>query len=579
MTSIHDGGGAGPTRCIYVLSDVDGYRYKLVVQGEVLTLTAKRIKRYLQKATGIPPQQQLLSFNGAALRDDVSGEDAGLFDGAILRLQQVASDSHRLHNGSGGAQVYEDSPNSDNAPADGSRQTPTRRADHHADEPTWRPTSPLRRDSLLLGTVRQSGAPVATTAAASSAALTATHSPPIQPRCAENARDGTAQFRARSFTQQSSFPASSPQLASAVLPTGYANNVHPCVEHRHQHRLHHDPWTPTEDLETEKDMGPTAYGGAQAYCHNMEAKVAALSIENVRLREQLQLVARQAADAHADWKQEEEVARLKTALTASKRGIVEAEQAAAQRWRVKEEELVRELDLLRGERRQLQEDSSGQEAKLQELLHSMEGEIRSLKYELHEKDEALLSTRLALADLQGQLSQRKREVLPENGRLLHNQQEEESGLPSHTTLCPLLDSIDVLTEEALSHLSYFLSTPAPLQLDPANDTCTLPVSDTLNMLVTLDREAEHLYLYVALLNGLPTSPVQRMRVYEMLLQGALLGKDMAGGGVGLSMESNLVLMSTSADLRHNGALALAAAAPSFVESAKVWAERLDAFFA
>ena len=122
----------------------------------------------------------------------------------------------------------------------------------------------------------------------------------------------------------------------------------------------------------------------------------------------------------------------------------------------------------------------------------------------------------------------------------------------------------------MTHLSYFLATPVPLQLDPENDTCVVPLSDTLNMLVTLDRETEHLYLYVALLDKLPASPVQRMRLYEMLLQGALLGKDMAGGGAGLSTESNLILMSISADLRHNGALALAAAAPSFVKSAQLW---------
>lgn len=308
---------------------------------------------------------------------------------------------------------------------------------------------------------------------------------------------------------------------------------------------------------------------AQTRCRDMEGKVAALSLENVRLREQLQVVARQAAVAQTDWRQEEEIARLKAALAAAKRGIAEADVAASQRWRVKEEELVRELDLLRVERRRLQEDASGQEMKLQDLLHSLEGEIRNLQYELHDRDDALQSARLSLASVQAQLEEEKgvrRSPPPHEQR--------RCGQSSGDTV-PRLDSLDTLAEEALSHLSYFLATPAPLQLEPANDTCIVPVSATLNVLITLDRETEHLYLYATLLSALPTAPMMRMRLYEMLLQGALLGKDMAGGGVGLSTESDLILMSTSADLRHGGALALAAAAPAFVESAAAWEEKID----
>ncbi|KPI83126.1 hypothetical protein ABL78_7847 [Leptomonas seymouri] len=568
--------GGEPTRCLYVLSDVDGYKYKLVLQGAVQQLPVKRIKKYLQMATGLLPPQQLLSFNGVALQDDFIGEEAGLFDGAILRLQQVAPSANQ-HRSGGSACELEDSSDSVRGSAGRPLQRTTRRFTSSSYEPVGLTVVPQQKLSPVAGNVQLL---TTTTTAASSVPPTSTHSPPIQSQCEESEPDGRqdvrvsrSRFRALPYTQPFSGAPPSPLPAAAVPPT-YASELQSSVEHS---RRHHDQVPLTVNLESVKEVGHSYYDDAQGYRRDMEAKVAALSLENVRLREQLQAVARQAAVSNTDWRQGEEIERLKTALTAAKQSLAEAAETAAQRWRTKEEELVKELDLLREERRRLQEDSAAQETRLHELLHSMEGEIRSLKYELRDRDEALQSTRQALAGLQSQLNQREGESPQRNGRLQRSLQEEASRTHSIAALRPLSGSIDVLAEEALSGLAYFLLTPAPLQLDPTNDTCVVSVSEKLNLLVTLDRETEHLYLYVVLLSELPTSPVQRMRVYELLLQGALLGKDMAGGGVGLSTESNLILMSTSADLRHRGALALAANAPSFVESAKAWEEHLEAF--
>ncbi|KAL7707797.1 Ubiquitin family/Tir chaperone protein (CesT) family [Lotmaria passim] len=517
-------GEGTPARCFYVLSDVDGYKYKLILQGELHQLTVRRIKKYLQKAAGVAAPQQLLTFNGNTLHDDMSGEEVGLFDGAILRLQQAAPNaSEDLHSSCS----HSDGHRPANGPAAdvGSMATSCllqRVTRHHvgSSRDRARCTALLPQSySLVESTVMP-----ASTLTGGVAATTAEPSPPQQ------LPPSTAPCKHISGTSDKS--------------RDVGNVTSPLIA----------------NLGPVKEVGHTMHGDAQTYCRALEARVATLSIENVRLREQLHVVARQAAEANgsADWKNEEEIAQLKAALAAARRATTEADEAATQRWRVKEEELVRELDLLREERRRLRDDAAGQEAKLQELLHSMEGEIRSLKYELREKEEALQTTRLSLAGLKSQQDQSSR-----------------GDQATSSALLPLSGSIDVLAEQALTHLSYFLATPVPLQLDPENDTCVVPLSDTLNMLVTLDRETEHLYLYVALLDKLPASPVQRMRLYEMLLQGALLGKDMAGGGAGLSTESNLILMSISADLRHNGALALAAAAPSFVKSAQLWRKMVD----
>jgi hypothetical protein len=555
MDGYNDDYGA-PTRCLYVLSDVDGYKYKLVLQGEVHELPVRRIKKYLRKAAGIEPAQQLLTFNGVALQDSWNGDEAGLFDGAILRLQQmppVGGGQQHHHGGHPNGKYI-----SHGMTAYVNNSCPVSHRSHVSAE-SFAPRQQANKwSSLPVQQCHLNGADAGQAAA----------SPPLQ-SSSPAPRGNLAKMRGRSAGLD---PRSHPKRSlSAPLPrTVYSPPSATPPEYASvalRRRPERSPDTSALDVNRDsvRGVGHALHGDTPSESRDLEARVAALSIENVRLREQLQIVARQAADAHADWRQEEEIAQLKAALAAAKSGVAAAEHAAAQRWRVQEEELVRELDLLREERRRVQEDAAGQETKLQDLLHSMEGEIRSLQYELHDKDEALQSARLSLMDVTAQLHEQKAVSCPPVDKPL---------LRSQQSAGPLTDSIDCLTEQALSHLSYFLATPAPLQLDASNDTCVITISSTLNMLITLDRETEHLYLYIVLLDELPTSPVLRMRVYEMLLQGALLGKDMAGGGVGLSMESSLLLMSTSADLRHNGALALATAAPSFVESAIMWVGKI-----
>lgn len=511
-------------RCVYVLSDVDGYKYKLVLQGPLQQLTVRRIKKYLQKAAGLDSAQQLLSFNGQELSDDAAAADAGLFDGAILRLQQKAPDRHPHLSHTTAAAAH--------------RVVEARLDDTHRQQSLGASRDTQARmtpSPLQFGQVQESTA--LRTAEAGAVLGSAPHSasaPPAPPLSGQP----------------------TPQQQRTVL--GATADVWTYADPRQLTS------SPAAEIGA-KDQHNRS--GREAYCRDLEAKVAALSVENVRLREQLTVVARQAVEAQADWRLKEEVTRLRAALQATKNGTAEAERAAALRWRAKEEELVRELDLLREERRRLQEEAAQQESKVQELLHSMEGEIRSLKHEGHEKDEALQTARLSLnAALQRCHSAEESRAVSRGG---------EARNLARAAQLPLTEDIDALAATALSHLSYYLATPQPLQLDPADDTCVVPISPSLNMLVTLDRETERLYLYVTLLDALPSSPVLRLRLYEVLLEGALLGKDMAGGGVGLSTETDLVLMSTSTDLRHNGALALAAAAPAFVESALAWEGVVD----
>lgn len=532
---------AAQTKCVHVLSDVDGYKYKLVMQGDVQLLSVRKIKRYLQRAAGVDPAHQLLTFNGAVLADGMSGKDAGLFDGAILRLQQ--------------------------------QQQPMMKADTNT-SPRGRGS---RRESGALSSSRLSEMR-ATDAASASSPFISVHPEDLARRTFTPRLDG-------SFVEVT--PTSPPTpLTGIALGTPQLVSTSPSGSAPRQQRQQSQPLrrlslnqlasgsaagTPV-DMSTCGQLGAapasaspvtTAAAAAAAhdlasYCAELEARVAALSLDNVRLREQLQVVARQAAEAAPDWRLEEEVRRLQTAVAAAQQQVAEAQAAAGQRWRVKEEELVKELDLLREERRRLQDDATAQEAKMQDLVHSMEGEIRGLQYELHDKEAALQSAQLAVAE-----SRSRAAVDSER----------------HATAPMRGFPIDDLAEAALGRLTEVLDSAAPLQLDPDNDTCVVPVSADLNLLVTLDRESERLFLYVTLLDSLPASPVRRMQLYETLLQGALLGKDMAGGGVGVSLESNLVLMSISADLRHIDAAALAVAAMPFVSAAHAWMESIGTLLA
>ncbi|KAG5467957.1 hypothetical protein LSCM4_01044 [Leishmania orientalis] len=545
-----------PTTCVYVLSDVDGYKYKLVMQGDVQLLSVRKVKRYLQRASGIHPAQQLITFNSVRLDDTMSGKDAGLFDGAILRLQQVSPSSAALATyisvgGTGGGNSFTVSRGD---ARNKSKRTSSGKDGSSVDEALS--PIPLSAEQAAVGGPQLICSP-------------RTLPPPL--RCLSPnqsnsgpARDaGDAASRTRREAEAGICFHSLPVLAEATSVTASAPRTTP--------------------------QGPSASVNGDgeeihAHCRELEGKVATLSLDNVRLREQLQSVARQAAEVSTDWRQEEEVRRLKAALVKAQQGAKDAERAAAHRWRIQEEELVKELDLLREERRRFYEESTAQEVKLQELVRSMEGEIRGLKYELHDKDEALQAVRLSLAELRFKGSPRtgvtgRGSDSWSAGQASHPFSPAVSlsaGMPLHQRHSDGNSGLDELAEAALGCLTRSLEHAAPLELDPANDTCVVPVADDLNVLVTLDRETERLYLYATLLNCLPSSSQQRMQLYEMLLEGALLGKDTGGAGVGVSLESNLVLMSVSTSLRHSDASALALLAPSFVAAARSWTKAIDA---
>lgn len=103
-----------------------------------------------------------------------------------------------------------------------------------------------------------------------------------------------------------------------------------------------------------------------------------------------------------------------------------------------------------------------------------------------------------------------------------------------------------------------------------NNTCILGIDDEFSLHITYEPNSKRLYLYSPLLDGLPRDDKTRLRLYERLLEGSMLGGQMAGGGVGVAVKEELILLHCTIDMEHAVSSALRAFAPLFVETVEKW---------
>ncbi len=108
-----------------------------------------------------------------------------------------------------------------------------------------------------------------------------------------------------------------------------------------------------------------------------------------------------------------------------------------------------------------------------------------------------------------------------------------------------------------------------LQFDE-NNTCILGIDDEFSMHMTYEPNSKRLYVYSPIIDGLPKDPKIRLRLYEKMLEGSMLGGQMAGGGVGVAVKEELILMHCVLDMEHAGMQALRAFAPLYVETVEKW---------
>lgn len=103
-----------------------------------------------------------------------------------------------------------------------------------------------------------------------------------------------------------------------------------------------------------------------------------------------------------------------------------------------------------------------------------------------------------------------------------------------------------------------------------NHTCVIGNDERNTILITFDAATERLYLYSTILTSLPRSETAKLKLYEALLDGALLGRDMAGGGVGISTQNNIMMLGTSFSLRNSSQYTLRDITPAFLDSLQRW---------
>lgn len=103
-----------------------------------------------------------------------------------------------------------------------------------------------------------------------------------------------------------------------------------------------------------------------------------------------------------------------------------------------------------------------------------------------------------------------------------------------------------------------------------NNTCILGIDDEFSMHLTYEPNSDRLYVYSPLLDGLPKDDKTRMKLYEKLLEGSMLGGQMAGGGVGVAVKEELILMHCVIDMAYAVPSLLRAFAPLYVETVEKW---------
>lgn len=106
-----------------------------------------------------------------------------------------------------------------------------------------------------------------------------------------------------------------------------------------------------------------------------------------------------------------------------------------------------------------------------------------------------------------------------------------------------------------------------------NHTCILGIDNTFSLHLTYEPNSDRLYLYSPILDGLPKDDKTKLKLYEYLLEGSMLGGQMAGGGIGVAVKEELILMHCVLEMANADAASLRRFAPLFVECVERWRKK------
>lgn len=105
-----------------------------------------------------------------------------------------------------------------------------------------------------------------------------------------------------------------------------------------------------------------------------------------------------------------------------------------------------------------------------------------------------------------------------------------------------------------------------------NHTCMFIVDNQYSLHVTYEPTRDNLILYAPILDELPSDDRIKNLLWQMLLEGSVLGVRTAGASFALLPEENIVIIQYNLDMREAHASALKDIAPTFIAAVQQWRE-------
>ena len=130
-------------------------------------------------------------------------------------------------------------------------------------------------------------------------------------------------------------------------------------------------------------------------------------------------------------------------------------------------------------------------------------------------------------------------------------------------------SIDKLARQNLTEVGREVG--LELEFDKDN-MCALETDNGL-LFIRAYISTQRLVIFTPLFDDFPESRELKLKLYQTLLEGAMLGEQMAGGSVGIDSESKLCLMHASLDLSQVSPDSLKLFLPKFIDCMKTWRDK------
>ena len=571
------GGGTPMGKTIVVVCKFDQKKYRMTLKGDTIrVVTVAKIKRYLAISSGINATEQELTFNGSVLQDTDTGEAIGLFEGCILtldkkkRLERHMVDTSQQHfsasyqhssiaTGVRGAELQQQQLQNQQNPAtrsllSNSRASPSGLNLQHQGEASETHTSYVAANYVKDSSRSRSLEP-ATYYLDEQNALT----PPLANDLYRgSARGMIDQHRGEQHVEVMAQPRrtlSAPAPSPPQAETGHASSmassrlsIRRTEEQRGEKQQSPTPPKPTNLMQTQHHSTAVSTMDGTAAVTDSASKY--LNFGGTPPATTTGTVHHHAVQSshNEDYSP--------TMVKSAEKKVIDAQQHQI------------------GSQ---QQQIAALEARVEQLVQS----IAVDRQQNHEQ-------RTMLAEIRSVVMEQAREVQHKQDR--NNQRGAPADQRDVVAVAPLKRTADERLAQNLKKFAESLGqTSDALNLHADNNyTCVVTVAvardesesasnDSINnitLLLTYDPQGERLYVYTTLSNMIPPDPTLRLQLFEMLLEGALLGRDMAGGGVGISVKSNLILQSYSLNMQHVDDDALASSVGHFAESSLIWTEKL-----